>query len=73
MNVYIVNSPEQAITMDKAKNAGCEVIQVSNGVLVKTSKSASELQSVLEGAIIKSIDLNDPNLSKDAKVFAGIE
>ncbi len=70
--IYQVNSPEQAVLIDKIKNSGCEVIQVSNGLLVKTSKSLSELQSILEGAIIKELDPNDLNLSKDAKVLAGI-
>lgn len=73
MNFFIVASTEQAITIDKLKNGGCEVIQVSNGLVVKTSKSMSDLQKELENATVQEVDRNDPELSKDAKVFMGIE
>ena len=72
MNIFTITSPEQAITIDKLKNGGCEVIQVSNGLLAKTSKSLTDLQKELENATVTELDRNDPNLSKDAKVFAGI-
>lgn len=73
VNIYIVNGAEQALIIDKMKNCGCEVIQVSNGLLVKTSKSLMDLQGILDGAIVKHFDSSDPNLSKDAKVFAGVK
>ena len=73
MNFFTVSTPEQAITIDKLKNCGCEVIQVSNGLIVKTSKSMSEIQNELGNANVEKLDLTDPGLSKDAKVFAGIE
>ena len=50
MKVYTVNSSEQAITIDQLKNAGCEVIQVSNGLLCKTSKSLEDIQKEVTGA-----------------------
>ena len=72
MNIFTINSPEQAITIDKLKNCGCDVIQVSSGLLCKTSKSMDELKSELAGATIAELDRSDPDLSKDAKIFAGI-
>lgn len=72
MNIFTVATTDQAITIDKAKNCGCEVIQVSNGLIIKTSKSLSEIQKELTDATIAELDRNDPELSKDAKLFAGI-
>lgn len=73
MNIFTVNSTEQAITIDQLKNAGCEVIQVSNGLLCKTTKSLSDIQKEVSGAQVAELDRNNPDLSKDAKVFAGID
>lgn len=73
MNFYTVSSTEQAITIDKLKNCGCEVIQVSNGLVVKTDKSLQDVQKEIGDAIARDLDKNDPDLSKDTKVFAGIE
>lgn len=73
MNFFTVSSPEQAITIDKLKNCGCEVIQVSSGLVVKTDKSLQDIQKEIGDATVGELDKNDPELSKDTKVFAGIE
>lgn len=73
MNFFTVETSEQVMTIDKLKNCGCEIIQVSNGLVVKTSMSFSEIQTELENATVKELDLNDPNLSKDTKLFVGID
>ena len=76
MKVYSIkfglNSAEQNQIIDKMKNAGYEVIQVSDGLLVKTDLDLTKLKSELEGLNVSELDLSDPNLSKDAKVFAQI-
>lgn len=73
MNFFTVSSTEQALTIDKLKNCGCEVIQVSNGLVVKTDKSLQDIQKEIGDAIARDLDKNDPDLSKDTKVFVGIE
>lgn len=73
MNFFTVSSTEQALTIDKLKNCGCEVIQVSNGLVVKTDKSLQDIQKEIGEAIARDLDKNDPDLSKDTKVFVGIE
>ena len=73
MNFFTVTTTEQAMTIDKLKNCGCEVIQVSNGLIIKTQKGLNDIQQELSDSIVKELDRNDENLSKDAKVFAGIE
>jgi len=73
MNFFTISTTEQALTIDKLKNCGCEVIQVSNGLVIKTDKSLNDIQSEIGDSIVKELDKTDPDLSKDTKVFAGIE
>lgn len=73
MNFFTVMTTEQAIAIDKLKNCGCEVIQISSGLVVKTSKSLSDIQKEVENATVTEVDKNDPELSKDTKVFMGLE
>ena len=73
MNFFTVTTIEQAITIDKLKNCGCEVIQISSGLVIKTSKNLSEIQKEVENGTVLEVNRNDPDLSQDTKVFMGIE
>lgn len=81
MNVFNIkfglSSGSQAQIIDLLKNGGSEVIQLSSGLLTRSEKNLSELQkelSVVSDQIsISELDPSDPDLSKDAKVFAGLE
>ncbi len=86
MNVFSIKfgldaSSEQAMIIDKLKNAGFDVIQISSGLLAKSDKTLKvlndELSSLSQKLAISELDLNtaalDPELSKDGKLFAGIE
>jgi hypothetical protein len=63
--------------IDQIKNAGGDCIQVSDGLVAKSTLSLSELQRVLsegtQGLSLSILDTQDPQLSKDAKAFAGID
>jgi hypothetical protein len=65
-------SGDQASMMDKIKNAGGEVIQVSDGLVVKSDMDLAQLQSLLEEGSVSQIDYKSPELSQDTKVFLGI-
>lgn len=70
-------SGEQQNVTDKLKSAGFEAIQISSGLLVKTPDETNDIKKILDpiptGITISPIDqksvLNDPEFSKDAKLF----
>ncbi len=79
MNYYTIKygPTDQALIIDKLRNAGFELIQVSNGLVTKAQADLSELRKTLreisELATVEALDPKDPTLSKDARKFVGIE
>lgn len=76
----VASSADQVMIMDKIKSVGHEVIQISSGLLIKSEKDLSrikeELSPALDQASITELDIQsaskDSDLSKDARIFAGI-
>lgn len=79
MKLFLIkmnSSGDQALTLDKLKTQGAEVIQTSDGLLVKSDQSLSGLENIIGSGTVTIFDSKkaqeDPQTPKDVRVFAGL-
>lgn len=65
-------SANQSQVMDKIKSSGADVIQISDGLIAKSTSPLDEILSeYAQEMTIEDADPSDETLSKDAKLFMG--